>query len=102
VIRPDLEGAFDARGPHAVGRALEGPSVRGNDVNSELVGHLLGGGFESWGLSVARTLNAERSTQLLLVEHLLAFLDHLPERAFLLKGTIDEVIEEGEKMVDEE
>jgi F-type H+-transporting ATPase subunit beta len=29
-------------------------------------------------------------------------LDHLPERAFLLKGTIDEVIEEGEKMRDEE
>ncbi|PSQ73163.1 MAG: F0F1 ATP synthase subunit beta [Bacteroidetes bacterium QH_1_64_81] len=28
-------------------------------------------------------------------------LDHLPERAFLLKGTIDEVIEEGEKMGDE-
>jgi F-type H+-transporting ATPase subunit beta len=29
-------------------------------------------------------------------------LDHLPERAFLLKGTIDEVIEEGEKMLEEE
>jgi F-type H+-transporting ATPase subunit beta len=29
-------------------------------------------------------------------------LDHLPERAFLLKGTIDEVIEAGEKMIDEE
>jgi F-type H+-transporting ATPase subunit beta len=29
-------------------------------------------------------------------------LDHLPERAFLLKGTIDEVIEEGEEMLEEE
>jgi len=29
-------------------------------------------------------------------------LDHLPERAFLLKGTIDEVIEDGEKMLEEE
>jgi F-type H+-transporting ATPase subunit beta len=28
-------------------------------------------------------------------------LDHLPERAFLLKGTIDEVIEDGEQMLDE-
>jgi len=28
-------------------------------------------------------------------------LDHLPERAFLLKGTIDEVIEEGENMREE-
>jgi F-type H+-transporting ATPase subunit beta len=29
-------------------------------------------------------------------------LDHLPERAFLLKGTIDEVIEEGEEMLEDE
>ncbi len=29
-------------------------------------------------------------------------LDHLPERAFLLKGTIDEVIETGEEMLAEE
>ena len=29
-------------------------------------------------------------------------LDHLPERAFLLKGTIDEVIEAGEEMIDNE
>jgi len=29
-------------------------------------------------------------------------LDHLPERAFRLKGTIDEVIEEGEEMLEEE
>lgn len=29
-------------------------------------------------------------------------LDHLPERAFLLKGSIDEVIEDGEKMLEEE
>jgi F-type H+-transporting ATPase subunit beta len=29
-------------------------------------------------------------------------LDHLPERAFLLKGTIDEVIEDGEKMLEED
>jgi len=29
-------------------------------------------------------------------------LDHLPERAFLLKGTIDDVIEEGEKMLEDE
>ena len=29
-------------------------------------------------------------------------LDHLPERAFLLKGTIDEVIEAGEEMLDGE
>jgi len=29
-------------------------------------------------------------------------LDHLPERAFLLKGPIDEVIEAGEKMLDDE
>ncbi|WP_022834487.1 F0F1 ATP synthase subunit beta [Salisaeta longa] len=28
-------------------------------------------------------------------------LDHLPERAFLLKGTIDEVIEDGEKMLED-
>ena len=28
-------------------------------------------------------------------------LDHLPERAFLLKGTIDEVIEAGEEMAEE-
>ena len=29
-------------------------------------------------------------------------LDHLPERAFLLRGTIDEVIEEGERMLEDE
>ncbi len=29
-------------------------------------------------------------------------LDHLPEQAFLLKGTIDEAIEAGEKMLEEE
>ncbi|MDX1548647.1 MAG: F0F1 ATP synthase subunit beta, partial [Rhodothermales bacterium] len=28
-------------------------------------------------------------------------LDHLPESAFLYKGTIDEVIEDGEKMLAE-
>jgi len=29
-------------------------------------------------------------------------LDHLPEQAFLLRGTIDEVIEKGERMLEEE
>jgi F-type H+-transporting ATPase subunit beta len=29
-------------------------------------------------------------------------LDHLPEQAFLLKGTIDEVIEDGEAMLAED